>query len=92
MVNLKEAGLADFGKPEGYTQRQVDGWIKDISRRRLMTFFSMEAEWLASNLPEQQYVSLIHNDYKYDNLVLNPNDLSDVKAVLDWEMATVGNQ
>ena len=93
LVDLEKAGLADFGKPKGYTQRQVDGWIKRYFKAKTDEVSSMEkaAEWLAANVPEQQYVSLIHNDYKYDNLVLNPDDLSDVKAVLDWEMATVGN-
>ncbi len=93
LVDLEEAGLADFGKPEGYTQRQVDGWIKRYFKAKTDEISSMEqvAEWLTANVPEQQYVSLIHNDYKYDNLVLNPSDLSDIKAVLDWEMATVGN-
>ena len=93
LVDLEEAGLADFGKPKGYTQRQVEGWIKRYFKAKTDEVSSMEevAQWLAANVPEQQYVSLIHNDYKYDNLVLNPDDLSDIKAVLDWEMATVGN-
>jgi len=93
LVNLKDAGLEDFGKPEGYTQRQVEGWIQRYFNAKTDEVQSMEevAEWLSENIPEQQHVSLIHNDYKYDNLVLNPDDLSDIKAVLDWEMATIGN-
>ncbi len=93
LVDLKKAGLSGFGKPEGYTQRQVDGWIKRYFKAKTDEVTSIEkvAEWLVANVPEQQYISLIHNDYKYDNLVLNPEDLSDIRAVLDWEMATVGN-
>lgn len=93
LVNLEDSGLSNFGKPEGYTQRQVDGWIKRYFKAKTDEVASMEqvAEWLAANVPEQQYISLIHNDYKYDNLVLNPDDLSDIRAVLDWEMATEGN-
>ena len=93
LIDLKAAGLEDFGKPEGYTQRQVEGWIGRYYKAETDKLESMDiaANWLQKHIPEQTLVSLIHNDYKYDNLVLNPNDLSDIKAVLDWEMATIGN-
>lgn len=92
-IDLKAAGLEDFGKPDGYTQRQVEGWIGRYYKAETDTLESMNqtADWLQKNVPEQRVISLIHNDYKYDNLVLNPDDLSDIRAVLDWEMATVGN-
>lgn len=92
-IDLKAAGLEDFGKPEGYTQRQVEGWIGRYYKAETDKLESMDlaANWLQKHIPEQTLVSLIHNDYKYDNLVLNPDDLSDIKAVLDWEMATIGN-
>jgi aminoglycoside phosphotransferase (APT) family kinase protein len=93
LMDLDEAGLADFGKPAGYTERQVTGWVKRYFKAQTDELPSMNqvADWLVKNMPEQQYVSFIHNDYKYDNLVLNPNDLSEIIAVLDWEMSTVGN-
>jgi len=93
LIDLKAAGLEDFGKPEGYTQRQVEGWIGRYYKAETDKLESMDlaANWLQKHIPEQTLVSLIHNDYKYDNLVLNPDDLSDIKAVLDWEMATIGN-
>lgn len=92
-IDLEETGLSDFGKPDGYTQRQVDGWIGRYFKAETDTIESMNtvADWLGNNIPEQQYVSFIHNDYKYDNLVLNPERLDDIIAVLDWEMSTVGN-
>lgn len=93
LIDLKKAGLEDFGKPEGYTQRQVKGWVGRYYKAETDKLGPMDlvADWLQKHIPEQTLVSLIHNDYKYDNLVLNPDDLSDIKAVLDWEMATIGN-
>jgi len=92
-MDLKASGLEGFGKPEGYTQRQVEGWIKRYYQAETDTLDSMNqvADWLKKNMPEQKHVSFIHNDYKYDNLVLNPDNLSEITAVLDWEMSTVGN-
>lgn len=92
-IDLDAAGLADFGKPEGYIARQVTGWTKRWQRARTGDVPAVEAvaTWLASHMPEPQRASLIHNDFKYDNLVLDPEDLSEVRAVLDWEMATIGD-
>ena len=92
-MDLAEAGLQDFGRPEGYTQRQVEGWIARYYKAETDKIPAMDAvaEWMKEHMPEQRYVSFIHNDYKYDNLVLDPNDLSKIIAVLDWEMSTVGN-
>ncbi len=93
LMDLDKAGLADFGKPEGYTERQVTGWVKRYFNAQTDKLPEMEqvADWLGKNIPAQQYVSFIHNDYKYDNLVLNPDKLEEIIAVLDWEMSTVGN-
>lgn len=93
LIDLETSGLADFGKPEGYTQRQVEGWIGRYYKAETDKLPQMDeaAEWMKANIPEQKYVSLIHNDYKYDNLILNPQKLDEIIAVLDWEMATIGN-
>lgn len=93
LMDLEKAGLADFGKPEGYTERQVNGWIKRYFNAQTdeLPAMAQVADWLSKNIPEQKYVSFIHNDYKYDNLVLNPEKLDEIVAVLDWEMSTVGN-
>lgn len=92
-MDLQSAGLTDFGKPEGYTERQVTGWIKRYYKAETDKLLAMDevADWLQKHIPNQQYVSFIHNDYKYDNLVLNPAKLEEIIAVLDWEMSTVGN-
>ena len=92
-VDVAAAGLADYGKPEGYVERQVSGWTERYANARTDTIREVEetAVWLAENLPDDAGAALIHNDYKYDNLVLDPADPTRIVAVLDWEMATVGD-
>jgi aminoglycoside phosphotransferase (APT) family kinase protein len=92
-VNCLAAGLGDLGKPQGYVTRQVEGWIRRYQNARTDDIPEMQlvAEWLDQHKPPEAGGCLIHNDYKYDNLVLNPEDISQVKAVLDWEMATLGD-
>lgn len=91
-VDYHAAGLGDLGKPDGYAARQVRGWTERYMNAKTDDLPDIEhvAAWLAEHLPRESGAALIHNDYKYDNLVLNPNDLS-IRAVLDWEMATVGD-
>ncbi|MEP0547924.1 MAG: phosphotransferase family protein [Rhodothermales bacterium] len=92
-LDLDAAGLADFGQPEGYVQRQVDGWTRRYQRAKTDDVSEIDrvAAWLDANLPPESGVTLIHNDYKCDNLVLDAGDCTRVRAVLDWEMATVGD-
>ncbi len=93
-VNYRAAGLAELGKPEGYVRRQVEGWTKRYFNARTDDFPAVEqlAKWLQENQPaESVRSSLIHNDYKYDNIVFAPDDLTRVVAILDWEMATIGD-
>ncbi len=88
------AGLAELGKPQGYALRQVTGWIKRYQDARTDEMPDVEraAAWLAENIPaESGGSSLIHNDFKFDNLVLDPADLTHIVALLDWEMATIGD-
>jgi alkylation response protein AidB-like acyl-CoA dehydrogenase/aminoglycoside phosphotransferase (APT) family kinase protein len=93
-VDVQAAGLSDFGKPEGYVRRQVEGWSERYRKAR--TDDAPDAEnvmkWLAEHLPpESGRVALIHNDYKFDNIVLDPKDPLKIIGVLDWEMATLGD-
>ena len=93
-IDYEAAGLGDLGSPQGYVKRQVEGWTKRYYNARTDDVPSIErlAEWLHQNLPaDSERPALIHNDYKYDNLVLAPEDLARVMAVLDWEMATIGD-
>jgi len=92
-VDYQAAGLADLGKPVGYVARQVTGWIERYSKARTDDLPAMErvARWLAEHMPPESGAAVIHNDYKYDNVVLDPNDLTRIIAVLDWEMATLGD-
>jgi aminoglycoside phosphotransferase (APT) family kinase protein len=93
-VDYEAAGLGDLGSPQGYVKRQVEGWTTRYYNARTDDVPSIDrlAEWLVERLPpDSTRAALIHNDYKYDNIVLAPEDLTRVVAVLDWEMATIGD-
>jgi aminoglycoside phosphotransferase (APT) family kinase protein len=92
-LDYKAAGLGDLGHPEGYIQRQVEGWTQRYKNAQTDNVAEMEqvARWMADHMPPQAGAALIHNDYKYDNLLLDPKDLNRIIAVLDWEMATIGD-
>jgi aminoglycoside phosphotransferase (APT) family kinase protein len=91
-VPVSAGPLAALGRPEGYVQRQVHGWSKRWHAARTDHVPSLDrvATWLEANRPPERGVALVHNDFKLDNLVLS-TDLSQVLAILDWEMATVGD-
>lgn len=91
-VDFEAAGLGDLGRPAGYVERQVAGWAERWKGSRTDDVPDVDRAfaWLADHLPPESGATLVHNDYKYDNLVLAP-DLSRIDAVLDWEMATVGD-
>jgi len=87
------AGLGDLGRPEGFLERQVEGWIGRFEKAKTGEIDGVEplTGWLAEDIPESLQPTIIHNDFKLNNLILAPNDLTEVRAVLDWEMATVGD-
>ncbi|HWM89653.1 MAG TPA: phosphotransferase family protein [Thermoanaerobaculia bacterium] len=91
-VDYEAAGLADFGRPEGYVERQVTGWRKrwEGSRTDDVPDVERAAAWLSDHRPLEHGAVLVHNDYKYDNVVFAP-DLARIGAVLDWEMSTIGD-
>ncbi|GAB1344306.1 phosphotransferase family protein [Gemmatimonas sp.] len=91
-VDVSAARLAVLGRPEGYVQRQVEGWSKRWVASRTKDVRAMDevAAWLAAHRPPERGAVLVHNDFKLDNLVFT-DDLSSVRAILDWEMATVGD-
>lgn len=92
-LDYEAAGLGNLGRPEGYARRQVEGWSERYARARTDEHPELErvAAWLAENVPPESGAALVHNDYKYDNLVLHPDDRTRIRAVLDWEMCTVGD-
>jgi aminoglycoside phosphotransferase (APT) family kinase protein len=93
-IDFRKIGLSDFGKPEGYVERQVLGWNKRYRGARTPDAPDGEAvmDWLAENMPaDTDRPGIIHNDYKFDNVVLDPGNPFKIIGVLDWEMATVGD-
>jgi aminoglycoside phosphotransferase (APT) family kinase protein len=92
-IDIEATNLINMGKPEGYIQRQVEGWIKRYvaAETDIIEDMNKIAEWMQGNLLPDGAPAFIHNDYKYDNLVLDPENLNHIIAVLDWEMATVGD-
>jgi aminoglycoside phosphotransferase (APT) family kinase protein len=91
-LDYKKIGLGDLGRPEGYARRQVEGWTKRYFNARTDAHAEIEkvVEWLNAQIPDSKGAALVHNDYKFDNVMLDPNDLTKIVAVLDWEMTTVG--
>ena len=92
-VDINEANLNNLGKIDGYVKRQVEGWIKRYNHSKTDIIANMDfvAKWLNDNQPLEVEGSIVHNDFKYDNLVLDKNNHSKITAVLDWEMATIGD-
>lgn len=93
LVDIDQSGLRELGKPEGYARRQVEGWIGRYEKARTDEIETMEqvSQWMMDNIPEDNKPAMIHNDYKYDNIVLSAKNPREIIAVLDWEMATVGD-
>ncbi|MGD9721003.1 MAG: phosphotransferase family protein [Pirellulales bacterium] len=92
-IDYEAAGLGDLGRPAGYVGRQVEGWNKRYHACRTDDVPAME--WLMgyfpAHMPPEVAASLVHNDYKFDNIMLDPHDLTKIVAVLDWEMCTLGD-
>jgi aminoglycoside phosphotransferase (APT) family kinase protein len=93
-IDARATAFAGFGKPEGYIERQVRGWTERYAAARTsepQPELERAFAWLAEHLPAPTRVSLVHNDFKLDNVVLDPANAGTIRAVLDWEMATVGD-
>ena len=92
-VDWQKAGLGELGRPEGFLERQVKGWIGRYDKAKTEEIEEVEplTEWISRDIPESQPATIVHNDYKLNNLLLNPEDLTEVRAVLDWEMTTIGD-
>ncbi len=92
-VDYKAIGLSDLGKPEGYVSRQVTNWGKQYLKAATDEVPAAETvmQWMEANQPKSYEHCLIHNDYKYDNVVFKDDSWKEITAVLDWEMATLGD-
>lgn len=92
-VDTDAAQLNDLGKGQGYVKRQVEGWSKRYVQSKTWNVpsFKKVMHWLQQTQPQDVSTCLIHNDFRMDNLVLDADDPSRIMAVLDWEMATLGD-
>jgi aminoglycoside phosphotransferase (APT) family kinase protein len=91
-VDFEQAGLSDYGKPGNYFGRQVDRWTKQYRLSETETMPEMERliEFLPATLPEQTRTSVVHGDYRIDNMIFAADEPK-VLAVLDWELGTLGD-
>jgi aminoglycoside phosphotransferase (APT) family kinase protein len=91
-IDISTTNLDQLGKPDGYVQRQVEGWIKRyyVAETDAIENMNQVAKWLQSFRPIEQAPAFLHNDFKYDNVIFS-SDFTKVVGVLDWEMSTVGN-
>ncbi len=93
-VDYKAAGLESFGKPEGYVRRQIDGWNGRYERAKTpdVDDFNDVRQWLEDNCPEESGdVSVLHGDFRLDNVILDKNNHFNILAVLDWEISALGD-
>jgi aminoglycoside phosphotransferase (APT) family kinase protein len=93
-VDYAACGLADLGKPEGYVQRQISGWSDRYEKARTPDAPSWESvrTWLREKMPTNpSAASIVHNDYRFDNVILDPANPMQIIGVLDWELTTIGD-
>jgi len=92
-VDYEAIGLGDLGKPAGFIARQIEGWFRRWQAAKTAEQAEMDAvyAWLKANQPANTQVSLVHNDYKLDNVMLAADDPGHVVAVFDWDMCTLGD-
>jgi aminoglycoside phosphotransferase (APT) family kinase protein len=92
-VDIDAANLSHIGKGAGYAERQISGWIKRYSNAKTWNVPSGKKvmNWLEKHLPQKETICMTHNDYRFDNLVLDANDPTRILGILDWELATLGD-
>ena len=92
-VDWQAAGLAALGHPTGFLERQVKGWIERYNRSQNDESPDVTSltRWLVEQIPDSPAPTLIHNDFKLNNMLLDAHDLARPVAVLDWEMSTIGD-
>ncbi|MFJ4397276.1 phosphotransferase family protein [Pseudomonas sp. NPDC089396] len=93
-VDYNACGLADLGKPEGYVQRQIEGWTSRYEKALTPDAPRWEhvIAWLRDKMPaDHPRPGIVHNDYRFDNVILDSDNPMRIIGVLDWEMATIGD-
>lgn len=92
-VDYQSAGLDHLAKGAGYTERQIAGWSERFRNAKTWNVPSGKfvINWLEKNMPAKETICLTHNDFRFDNVVLDPSDYTRVIGVLDWELATLGD-
>lgn len=92
-VDYQKAGLGHLGKGVGYTERQIHGWSERYTKAKTWNVPSGKSvmKWLAQNKPSEERICITHNDFRFDNVVLDADDYTKVLGVLDWELATLGD-
>lgn len=92
-IDIEKANLMDIGKPEGYLERQVNGWIKRYYQSKTNQIHGTEEieKYLITNIPASPAVTIVHNDYKLNNMMFDLTDPSKVVGVFDWELCTIGD-
>ena len=93
-VDYKAIGLEDFGRPEGYVERQILGWNKRYEKAHTPDVDAFEdvRDWLDANRPKtEKGAAILHGDYRIDNLILDLDDPTKINAILDWEISALGD-
>ncbi|MCC8929911.1 phosphotransferase family protein [Rhodococcus sp. I2R] len=92
-VDYEAVGLGSFGKPDGFVGRQVKTWSRQWERVKTRELPDVEKlrEKLAANIPSRSASSIVHGDYRVDNVILKADDPGSIAAVVDWEMSTLGD-
>jgi len=93
-VDVEKNNLSDIGKPEGYLTRQVHGWMKRYEQSSTgdeVENIDELQKWLINNIPKNDEVTVVHNDFKLNNMMFDRNDPGKVVGIFDWELATIGD-
>ncbi|WP_423743344.1 phosphotransferase family protein (plasmid) [Haladaptatus sp. SPP-AMP-3] len=97
-LDYEAVGLGEFGYPSGYTERQVERWTKQLdwafertAEERAVPELERVGEWLVEHCPTEHEHTLVHGDYKLDNVMYGPGTPPEIVGVFDWEMATLGD-